>query len=87
MGNILKRLFSWISTDGLLHFLVCYAIMLTLYPFIDIVWTTLATTSIAIIKEVFDFCIEKDNDEKAVMHDLIMDASGIVCSLVIISIF
>jgi hypothetical protein len=82
----LKELFKWIGADGLLHFLVCYAMMLTLPSFIGIVWSTLATTSVAILKEVYDFCIQKDNDEKAVMHDLIMDASGIVLALVIIAV-
>lgn len=78
----LKKLFTWIGADGLLHFLVCYAMMLTLPSFIGIVWSTLATTSVAILKEVYDFCIQKDNDAEQVLHDLLCDFVGIVMAIV-----
>lgn len=78
----LKELFKWVGTDGLLHFLVCYAIMLTLSPTIGIAWAVLATTGVAVLKEVWDFCIQKDNDAEQVLHDLLCDFVGIVMAIV-----
>lgn len=72
----LKAIIKWIAVDGLLHFLACYAIMLTLTPIIGIWWTILATTIVALSKEAYDFFIQKDNDKHAVLHDLICDAVG-----------
>ena len=83
----LKSIIKWVGTDGLLHFLVCFAIMLTLTPIIGVWWTLLATAIIALGKEAFDFFIQKDNDKNAVLHDLILDACGILVALINIGIW
>lgn len=78
----LKSIIKWVGTDGLLHFLVCYSIMLTLTPIIGVWWTLLATAIIALGKEAVDVFIQKDNDKNAVLHDLILDACGILFALI-----
>lgn len=82
MLNKLKSIIKWVGTDGLLHFLSCYAIMLTLTPIIGVWWTMLATAIIALGKEAWDYFYQKDNDKNAVLHDLILDACGILFALI-----
>lgn len=82
MRNFINKITKWVGTDGLLHFLVCYALMLTLSPILGMAWAVLTTTNIAILKEVIDFCIQKDNDISQVMHDLLCDVVGIVMAIV-----
>ena len=75
--NKIKNAIKWIGTDGLLHFLICYAMMLALSPIIGW-WAILPTTIIAAAKEGYDFFIQKDNDKSQVIHDLICDGAGII---------
>lgn len=82
MKELINKITKWVGTDGLLHFLVCYALMLTLSPILGMTWAVLTTTNIAILKEVIDFCIQKDNDISQVMHDLLCDVVGIVVAIV-----
>jgi hypothetical protein len=82
MKELINKITKWVGTDGLLHFLVCYALMLTLSPILGMAWAVLTTTNIAILKEVIDFCIQKDNDISQVMHDLLCDVVGIVVAIV-----
>ena len=86
MKDMLNKITAWVGTDGLLHFLVCYAMMLTLAPIVGMAWAVLTTTNIAILKEVIDFCIQKDNDISQVMHDLLCDVVGIVMAIVALAI-
>lgn len=82
MLNKLKQLWRWVADDGLLHFLVCYAMMLALTPIIGIWWTLLTTTLIALAKEAWDYFYQKDNNKEQVIHDLICDASGMLGAVV-----
>ena len=86
MKNFINKITKWVGTDGLLHFLVCYALMLTLSPILGMAWAVLTTTNIAILKEVIDFCIQKDNDISQVMHDLLCDVVGIVMAIVALAL-
>lgn len=79
--NFIKNIFNWISTDGLLHLLVCYSLMITLLPLVGVWWSLLITTVIAIAKEAWDYFYEKDNNLKQVLHDVICDAGGLILSL------
>ena len=81
----IKKMLKWVGIDGLLHFLVCYAMMLTLAPMIGLALAVLATTGVAVLKEVWDFCIQKDNDAEQVLHDVILDGIGILIALITIS--
>lgn len=83
----IKKMLKWVGIDGLLHFLVCYAMMLTFAPMIGLAWAVLATTGVAVLKEVWDFCIQKDNDAEQVLHDIILDGIGILIALVTISLW
>ena len=86
MLNLVRRVWSWVATDGLLHFLVCYAMMLTFGPFLGN-WIALGITlAFAFGKEAKDVFIEKDNNFSQAMHDLICDFAGIVCSMVVMII-
>ena len=78
----LNKAYQWLSLEGgMLHFLACYAMMLTFAPIIGW-WTILPTTIIAAAKEGYDFFIQKDNDKPQVIHDLICDAAGVVCAYI-----
>lgn len=78
----IKALIKWIGVDGLLHFLVCYAMMLTLTPIIGVWWTLGTTLFVALAKEAYDVFIKKSNTLEHVIHDLIMDAGGILFALI-----
>ena len=82
VGEQVTRLMKWMGTDGLLHFLVCYALMLTFFPFIGW-WAVLPTMAAAIGKEAVDYFVQKDNNVKQVAHDFIFDLAGAVCAAVI----
>ena len=73
----LKDIAKWVATDGLLHFLVCYAMMLTFEPMVGIWWAKAITATFAIGKEVIDALRGKNNTQQ-VVHDLICDGAGIL---------
>lgn len=75
MGKV-KEFIQWIATDGLLHLLVCYAIMLALTPVVGVWWATAATIAAAVGKETVDGM--KGASSGAIMHDLICDAAGLL---------
>ena len=78
----MKKLLKWIGYDGLLHFLVCYAMLLTFTPIVG-VWWSLATVCVASVgKEAWDYLIQKDNDKQGVIHDLICDSAGVLIALI-----
>lgn len=82
---MLRTTLKWMGTDGLLHFLSCYALMLTFFPFIG--WYALIPTFVAAIgKEHYDLFIEKDNTAEQVRHDLICDAAGTFVAMLVIII-
>lgn len=75
----IKNFFRWVGTDGLLHFLVCYAMMLALSPVIGF-YALIPTAIVAAAKEGYDYHIQKDNNREQVVHDLICDAAGIAAA-------
>ena len=75
----MKKILKWIATDGLLHFLVCYAMVLSLTPIIGF-YALIPTTIVAAAKEAYDFHYKKSNNKEQVMHDLICDLAGIVAA-------
>lgn len=83
MKDMLNKITAWVGTDGLLHFLVCYAMMLTLSPRMGTIWAIVLTALVALAKEAYDFFIQKDNDKYAAIHDLICDAAGMVVAGII----
>lgn len=79
----MKRLLQWIAIDGLLHFLVCYATMMTFTPIIGAWWAMGIAGILAIAKEARDYFYEKDNNIQQVLHDLICDVIGILGALIV----
>lgn len=78
----LKKAYQWLSKEGgLLHFLACYAIMQTFEP-LGLGWASLITWSIALAKEAFDL-IRKTNNLKNVANDIIRDAIGWGCGVIV----
>lgn len=82
----MKKLFSWIASDGLLHILVSMVIVLCLQPVIGTCLSLLISMLIGISKEHYDMYIQKDNNKKQSLHDFICNCIGIVLSLLVIFI-
>ena len=82
----LKEIIKWIAVDGLLHFLVCYAIMLAFMPMVGIWWTTAITLSTAMGKEVID-ALRGKNNKTQVIHDLTCDGARILLADVTIFVW
>ena len=80
---MIRECIKWVGIDGLLHFLVCYAMMLTFGSCIGN-WIAIGVTLLfAFGKEAYDVFIEKDNNFSQAMHDLICDFAGIVAALLV----
>ena len=82
----LKNILQWIATDGLLHFLVCYAMTLALSPIIGF-YALIPTIVVALAKEGYDYHIKKSNNREQVVHDLICDAAGIASAYATMAIW
>lgn len=85
--NMLKWAYNWVGTDGLLHFLVCYALMLTFQPIVGIGWALVITVIPSLTKEAWDYYVEKDNTSLQVKHDLVCDWFGIGIALMVITLW
>lgn len=82
----LKNIIKWIAADGLLHFLVCYALILSLTPLIGF-YALIPTTIVAAAKEGYDYHIRKSNNREQVVHDLICDGAGIASAYATMAIW
>lgn len=74
----IKNAIKWIAADGLLHFLMCYAMTLALTPIIG--FYALIPTGAALGKEGYDYHVKKSNTREQVIHDLVCDLAGIVAA-------
>lgn len=79
----IKQFLQWAGIDGLLHFLSCYALM-SLALLIGLWWALAITITIAAAKEIVDYFIQKDNDIKDVLHDVIFDVLGILAAMILL---
>lgn len=77
----IKNIIKWIAADGLLHFLVCYALILSLTPIIGF-YALIPTAIVAAAKEGYDYHIRKSNNREQVVHDLICDGAGIAAAYI-----
>lgn len=78
----LKKLIKWVAIDGLLHILVCYAIMLALTPMIGGWLAMLITVIASAVKEAYDYHIQKDNNREQVIHDAACDVVGMLSAII-----
>lgn len=74
-----KAFAKWVNTDGLLHILVCYAVMLTIVPFGNSFWAGAAGAIIlaailSLVKEGYDYL--RGASLQQIWHDLLCDAIG-----------
>lgn len=83
----LKTICRWVGVDGLLHFLVCYAVMLAFTPVVGVWWALLSVAAASLVKEAMDYFIQKDNDRNALLHDLICDGAGVLAALITMAIW
>lgn len=75
LKNVIITAYQWLSKEGgMLHFLACYAIMLTFAP-LGYWWATAITWAVAIVKEGADI-VRKSNTWKQSLNDLLRDAIG-----------
>lgn len=81
----MKNIFKIIGVDGCLHFTMCF-LMIILFSTIGLLNSVLLTTSIALLKEIWDIFIQKDNTYKEAIKDITMDILGIAFGLMIIII-
>lgn len=85
--NRFEKLKAWAGTDGLLHALACYAMMLTSFPIVGIWWTLAITVIAAVTKEAYDLYVQDDYTDDMVRHDLLCDIAGIILALVVFAIW
>lgn len=82
--NKLKQLYKWIANDGLLHILICIVLTLSFYLIIGYLLSLLITIIFGLIKEIYDYFIQKDNNINQVKHDIICNCIGIIIGSFII---
>ena len=77
--KIIKAIWRWLRTDGLLH-ITCSALILLALCDVMPLWAAIVITVIlGIGKEIYD----RHHDGTAELHDLICDAIGIVLGVLI----
>jgi hypothetical protein len=82
----MKNIFKMIGVDGFLHFTMCFLMVILFGTTIGLLNSILLTTSIALLKEIWDVFIQKDNTYKEAIKDITMDILGIAFGLMIIII-
>lgn len=82
----LKTICRWVGVDGLLHFLVCYAMMLAFTPVVGVWWAIFSVTLASLVKEAVD-SIQNDSDECNAWHDFICDGAGVLAALITMAIW
>ena len=86
MVKRLNDFFAWVGKNGLLHALVCYALMLAVYPIFThpsqgAMITFTLTLLVSLGKEVFDI-FRDDGLVQNAWHDLLCDAIGMAAAVV-----
>lgn len=83
--NKIKKIYEYISVDGLLHILTSMDLLLLFYLFTNYILSLIFTIIICIIKEIYDYFIVKSNNIDQIKHDIICDLLGIfIISFVLI---
>lgn len=82
----LKAICRWVGVDGLLHFLVCYGMVLAFTPIIGVWWSLFAAVLASLVKEAID-SIMNDSDECNAAHDLICDGAGALAAIITMAIW
>lgn len=84
--NLWARVKAYVGVDGVLHFLVCYAIVVT-FGLIDFVAGVIVAVGLSILKECWDYAVVTKRGEKwnwgSASHDLLFDLLGVVLGIII----
>ena len=82
--NLLPAIKNYMGVDGLLHMLVCYAIVVT-FGLIEYKAGIIIALGLSIFKECYDYSYRKQNpwDWEHTFHDLIFDAIGILLGVAV----
>ena len=83
--ELIKGLYNWLNTDGLLHISFTSMIITFSYPLIRW-WSVGLVILVGLAKEAYDILIKK-TDPKLSIHDLICDCIGIVMTAILILVW
>lgn len=81
--KLLKKLWSWIRRDGLLHGESCALLFLVFALFIPLGWAVAATVVVAILVELW----QKKHKGVASWHDVICDLGGVVLGVLMVLLY
>lgn len=80
--ELIKGLYNWLNTDGLLH--ISFTSMIITFSFPLIRWWSVGlAVLVGLAKEAYDILFKK-SDPKLSIHDLICDSIGIVITAILI---
>lgn len=80
--ELIKGLYNWLNTDGLLHISITSMIITFSFPLIRW-WSVGLAVILGLAKEAYDILVKK-SDPKLSIHDLICDGMGIVTTAILI---
>ena len=80
--ELIKGIYNWLNTDGLLHISFTSMIITFSYPLIRW-WSVGLAVLVGIAKEVYDIFVKKSNPKLSI-HDLICDCIGISITVILI---
>ena len=82
--ELIKSLYKWLNTDGLLH--ISFSSMIITFSFPLIRWWSVGlAVLVGLAKEAYDIHVKK-SDPKLSIHDLICDCIGIIMTVVLLLI-
>ena len=80
--ELIKGLYNWLNTDGLLH--ISFTSMIITFSFPLIKWWSVGlAVLVGIAKEVYDIFVKKSNPKLSI-HDLICDCIGISMTVILL---
>ena len=80
--ELIKSLYNWLNTDGLLD--ISFTSMIIIFSFPLIKWWSVGlAVLVGLAKEAYDILVKK-SDPKLSIHDLICDCIGIVMTVIIL---
>ena len=79
--ELIKGLYNWLNTDGLLH--ICFTSMIITFSYPLIRWWSVGlAVLVGLAKEAYDILVKK-SDPKLSIHDLICDCIGISMTVIL----
>ena len=80
--ELIKGLYNWLNTDGLLH--ISFTSMIITFSFPLIRWWSVGlAVFVGLTKEAYDILVKK-SDPKLSIHDLICDCIGISMTVILL---